>query len=128
MVTVALDHILQQSLVLRVDTSQTVLVDHEDTLTVADIELGGRHRVVRRAVGIAAKGLQLLYAPCHQRLGDGCTHTSMVLVHVHALQLQLLTVQQEALVGIEGDVADACCRFIDVGHPTTDLYRCFHLI
>ena len=64
MIAVALDHIRQQALVLGVDTREAVLVDDEDAFTVADVQEGWCHGVVRGTVGIAAHLLQLSDAPC----------------------------------------------------------------
>ena len=83
---------LQQPQVLFVDTHQTVLVDYQDTLSVANVEQGRGHRVVRGTIGITADGLQLFDAPCLQGIGDGSPHTGMILMHVHTLQLQRLSV------------------------------------
>ena len=52
----------------------------------------------------------------------------MVLVHVHSLQFQRFSVEQEALVGIEVDVAYACGGLIDIGHLSVHLDGCLHLI
>ena len=91
-VAVALDQALQQPQVLLVDTHQTVLVDYQDTLSVANVEQGRGHRVVRGTIGITADGLQLFDAPCLQGIGDGSPYTGMILMHVHTLQLQRLSV------------------------------------
>ena len=56
-VAVAAYHILQQSQMLRIDARQSVFVDDQYTLAVADVEQGGRHRVVRCTVGIATQFL-----------------------------------------------------------------------
>ena len=45
-VAVALDHTLQQSEVLLVDTSQSVFVNHQYSLSVADVEQGRCHGVM----------------------------------------------------------------------------------
>ena len=55
MVAVALDKSLQQSEVLIVDTCQTVLVDDQYTLPVADVELCRSGGVMGRAIGITAQ-------------------------------------------------------------------------
>ena len=70
---------------LVVDTHQSVLVDYQDALAVADIQYGRCHGVMRCTIGIAAKSLQLPDAPCLQGIGYGSAHTGVVLVHVHAL-------------------------------------------
>ena len=128
MIAVAAYHPLQQAKMLVVDTRQAVLVYHEHSLTVADVEQGWRHRVVRRAVGIAAEFLQLPDTPFHERFRDGSTYTSMILMHIHALQFQRLTIQHEAFISIEGYVADTRCGLIDVRHLSSHFHCCLHLI
>ena len=64
MVTVAPDHILQQAQLGVVDARQTVLVDDQHPLTVADVKQGRCHWVVRGTIGITSQCLQLPNAPC----------------------------------------------------------------
>ena len=52
----------------------------------------------------------------------------MILMKIDALQFQLLTIQEETLISIEGNVANASCRLIDVRYFTIHLYRRLHLI
>ena len=63
MIAVALDHAFQKSQMLVVDAHQTIFVDYEYSLAVADIQEGGSHGIVRRTVGIASQLLQLAYSP-----------------------------------------------------------------
>ena len=83
---------------------------------------------MRCTIGITAKRLQLLDAPGLQSIGNGRTHTRMILMQVHTLQLQRLTIQQEASLGVEPNIADARSGFIDVHHPTVHLHRGLYLI
>ena len=128
MVAVALDKSLQQSEVFIVDTCQTVLVDDQYTLPVTDVELCRSGGVMGRAIGITAQLLQSLDTPGHQCLGDGCSYTGMILVQVETLELQWLTVEQEPLVGIEGNLTKTGRGLIDVGHHSTNLHDGLHLI
>ena len=113
---------------LGVDAGEAVLVDDEDALAVADVELCRRHGIVRSAIGVAAESLQLADAPCHQCLGQGSPHAGVVLVHVHSLQLQRLAVEQEAAVDIELHVAEAGGGLVDVGHLAVHGDGGLHLI
>ena len=108
MIPIAFDHPLQQTQVFLVDTHQTILVDHEDTLTITGIEQSWRHRIVRGTVGITAKLFQLFDTPSLQCIRDGGTHTGMILMQVYALQFQLLSVEEESLFSIEGNLTDTC--------------------
>ena len=106
MVAVAVYHAFQQAGMFLVDTRQTVLLYHKDAEAVAGIEHFGSHRVMAGAVGIAAELLQFLQPVHLQSVGNADTYSGVVLVHVHTFQLQRPPVQEEALVGIEADVAD----------------------
>ena len=83
---------------------------------------------MRGTIGVTAELLQLLDAPRHQRFGNGSPHAGMILMEVHTLQLQWLTIQQESSVSIEVDGSDSDCRRIDIRHLTADPHRRFHLI
>ena len=52
----------------------------------------------------------------------------MILMEVHTLQLQWLSIQQKTLVGIEVHGTDTDSRRIDIRHPSSDLHRRLHLI
>ena len=52
----------------------------------------------------------------------------MILMKVHTLQLHLLTVQQETLLGIERYLTDACCGLISVCYFSILDDGGFHLI
>ena len=128
MVAITFDHPLQQAQMFLVDTHQTVLIDDQHTLAVADIEQGRSHGVMRGTIGIAADGLQLTDAPRLQGIGDSGSHAGMILMHVHALQFQRLTVKQEASFCVEGNLADADRGGIDIGHLVIHLDDVLYLI
>ena len=106
MVAVAVYHAFQQAGMFLVDTRQTVFFYHKDAEAVAGIEHFGSHRVMGRTVGIAAELLQFLQPVHLQGIGNAGTYSGVVLVHVHTFQFQRLSVQEEALVGIEADVTN----------------------
>ena len=83
---------------------------------------------MRGAIGIAAELFELLDAPGLQGIGDGCSHTGVVLMHVDAFQLQGFAVQKKALFSVEGNVADTRRGRIDIHHLAVHLHRCLHLI
>ena len=116
MITITFDHPLQQAQVFFVDTHQTVLVDDEDSLTIADIEQCWCHGVMRGTVGVNAILFQLFDAPSLQSIGDGSAHTSMILMQVDTFQFQRLSVEEEALLRIKGDITDTCCREVNIRH------------
>ena len=106
MVAVAVYHTFQQAGMFLVDTRQTVFLYHKNAEAVAGIEHFGSHRVMGRTVGIAAELLQFLQSVHLQGIGNAGTYSGVVLVHVHTFQFQRLSVQKEALVGIEADVTN----------------------
>ena len=106
MVAVAVYHAFQQAGMFFVDTRQTVFLYHKNAEAVAGIEHFGSHRVMGRTVGIAAELLQFLQSVHLQGIGNAGTYSGVVLVHVHTFQFQRLSVQEEALVGIEADVTN----------------------
>ena len=128
MIAVAFDHPFQQPQMLLINTHQTVLVDHQHTLSVADIEQSRGHRVMRSAIGIAADRFQLTDAPGLQGIGDSSSHTGMILMHVHAFQFQRLTIQQEPFFCIEGNLADTDSGGVDIRHLIIHLHDVLHLI
>ena len=106
MVAVAVYHAFQQAGMFFVDTRQTVFLYHKNAEAVTGIEHFGSHRVMGRTVGIAAELLQFLQSVHLQGIGNAGTYSGVVLVHVHTFQFQRLSVQEEALVGIEADVTN----------------------
>ena len=106
MVAVAVYHAFQQAGMFLVDARQTVFLYHKNAEAVAGIEHFGSHRVMGRTVGIAAELLQFLQSVHLQGIGNAGTYSGVVLVHVHTFQFQRLSVQEEALVGIEADVTN----------------------
>ena len=106
MVAVAVYHAFQQAGMFFVDTRQTVFLYHKNAEAVTGIEHFGSHRVMGRTVGIAAELLQFLQSVHLQGIGNAGTYSGVVLVHVHTFQFQRLSVQKEALVGIEADVTN----------------------
>ena len=106
MVAVAVYHTFQQAGMFLVDARQTVFLYYKNAEAVAGIEHFGSHRVMGRTVGIAAELLQFLQSVHLQGIGNAGTYSGVVLVHVHTFQFQRLSVQEEALVGIEADVTN----------------------
>ena len=69
-----------------------------------------------RADGVDAHGLEPLQPPLDEGIGQRDADSGMVLVVVGALQLDVLTVEEEALIGIEAEAADAEGRGAAVHH------------
>ena len=68
MVAVALNHILQEPDMLGVGAHKPVFVNGHNALAVADVEQSGTHRIVRRAISVAAKVLKPLNPVLHEGL------------------------------------------------------------
>ena len=128
MVAVAVYHTFQQAGMFLVDTCQAVFFYHKDTKAVAGIEHFGSHRVMGRTVGIAAELLQFLQSVRLQGIGNADSHSGIVLVHVHAFQFQRLSVQEEALVGIETDMANTDWSDYGIHLPAVLPDTCLHII
>ena len=84
MIAVALNHPLQQSQMLIINSRQSVLVDDEDALAVADVEQGGCHGVMRSAISVAADSFQLFDTPCLKGIRNGRPYAGMILMQVHS--------------------------------------------
>ena len=107
MVAVAANHALQEVDVLAVHARQAVFLNDQNAQRVAGSQHLRRHGVMGSAVGIAAELLELFQPVGLEGVGDAAPYARMVLVHVHALQLHMLAVQEEAFVWVECDVTDA---------------------
>src|SRR6185369_3860303 len=77
----------------------------------------------RGAIDVAAKFLQLRDAELLQRIRNGGTDASVVLVIVRAFEFHVLTVEEKSFVSVETDRADAKSRFITVHHRAAGLDR-----
>ena len=128
MVAVAVYHTFQQAGMFLVDARQTVFLYYKNAEAVAGIEHFGSHRVMGRTAGIAAELLQFLQSVHLQGIGNAGTYSGVVLVHVHTFQFQRLSVQEEALVGIEADVANTNRGGHHVHLPTVLPDAGFHFI
>ena len=113
-VPVAADHASEKLSMFLVDACKAVLLDDEDAETVAYVQQSWSHRVMARAVCVASELLQLHEPPLLECVWDAAAHSGVVLVHVHALELHHLTVEEEAPVVVECYVSDAGCGLIAV--------------
>ena len=108
---VTLDHLAERFQLRRIDAHQPRLFQDIHAQAVADVQQGGRSRIVGGADGIDAVALQLLDAIHIQRVGDGGTHTGMVLVDIHAVDAEHLAVDQDTPVGIDLDFRARTCGY-----------------
>ena len=107
MVTVPFNHPLEKTHVFFVHSRQAVFLNHQDTQFITGIQHLGSHRIMARTIGIGTHLLQLSQAEILQGIRNTGSYPCMVLMHIEAFQLHCLTIQQETLVGMELDVADA---------------------
>ena len=107
MVAVALHHLFQVVQVFRAAAQQAVLVHHEHPEPVASVQQFGRGRVVAAPVGVTAHLLQPANAEFLNAVGHGRSHARVVLMAADALDLQVLSVQEETAVRIEPEAPDA---------------------
>ena len=94
-------HILQQALVLRVDTHKAIFVDHHHAQAVADVQEGRGGGIVGAADGVYAQFLKLLHAPLDEAVRHRAARSGVVLVKVYALENHLAAVEHKAFIGIE---------------------------
>ena len=115
MVSVASDHAFEKVDMLLVYACEAVLFDDEDSQTVTCIEKFRSHRIMAGTVCVASEFLQLQKPPLLKSVGYSASYTCMILVHVHTLELHLLSVEDEAFVRVEPDMPYSCHGFICVG-------------
>ena len=71
---------------------------------------------MRGPIGVAPHSLEFAETVGQQVVRDGGTHSGMVLVHVHTLNLHRLTVEQQSAVGIKYHLANAHLHTLTVDH------------
>ena len=114
MIAVAPDHVLELRQAFRVRGQHARLVEHQHAEFVAGVEQFRRRRVVRRADAVAAHLLQLAHAEVLHGIGQRHADAGVILVVAGALHLDGLAVEEEALVGVELQVANAEARLVAV--------------
>ena len=107
MVSVSTYHPLKQVHMLTVDSCETVFLDDKNSQSVADVQQSRCHRVVARTVGVAAELLELHQSPFLKAIRDAGSYSCVVLVHVYTLQLDHLSIEEEASVVVEFNMSDA---------------------
>ena len=106
MIAVALYHPLQQPDMFPIDPHQPVLLNDQNTQTVAKVKNFRGHRIMARPVGIASEFFQLHQPPFLELVSDGRSNSGMVLMHVHSFELDTFTVEEKSPVGVEFYLAD----------------------
>ena len=102
---------------------------HDDEAhAVAQVEQFGGRRVVRAADAVAPHLLQYLQLPLDGTRVDRRTQATQVVVHAHAVYLDVLPVKEETLLGIELEGADAEGRVVDIGHLAAGKHRGAHIV
>ena len=99
------------------------LVHDQESHAVAQVQKLLRVGIVAGAYGVTAHLSQQFEAPLPDPLGHRRPHAAGVVVQAHAVQLHLLAVQQEALVGVENRFADADGRIVLVHYPVLQAHR-----
>ena len=85
----------------------TVLVHHQHSHPVGGIVKRFADRVVRATLGVRAHSLELRNAPRPEIIRRGHAHSGKIMMDAHATNLDALSIQKEALVGIEPERPDA---------------------
>ncbi len=95
-------------------------VEHDTAKVIADVEHLGSRRIVARAQGVTAHLFEDFVLPFDRATVDGRTERSHVVVHADAVEFDVTTVEEAALVFVKRDRANAETRFIGVGLPAVD--------
>ncbi len=98
MVFVPLYHAPERFQLGRVHAHQARFLHHVHAQGVANVQESLGEGIVGGADGIDTQRLQLFDFPHPKGVRDGHTHTGMVLVQVHALQLDSFSVNEDALL------------------------------
>ena len=102
---------------------------HDDEAhAVAQVEQFGGRRVVRAADAVAPHILQYLQLPLDGTRVDRRAQATQVVVHTHAVYLDVLPVKEEALLGIELKGTDAEGRVVNIGHLAVGKHRGAHIV
>ena len=102
------------------------LVHHDEAHAVAQVEQLGGGRVVRTADAVAAHLLQYLQLALDGTGVDRRAQAAQVVVHAHAVYLDVLPVEEEAFLRIKLEGADAEGCVVDVGHLPVGQHRGAH--
>ena len=92
------------------------LVHHQQAQLVAQIQQVGIRRIVGGAQGVASRSLELFKPPPPDLLGRCCTQCARIVMDAHTTELHAFAIEEEALVGVEADGADAHKQLPLVGH------------
>ena len=114
MIAVAPDHVLKLCQAFRIRGQHARLVEHQHPEFVAGVEQFRSRWVVRGADPVAAHFLELPHAEILHRIRQRHADAGVILVVARPLDLDGLAVQQEALVGIELEVANAEARLVAI--------------
>ena len=107
MIAVAPHQIGELAQAFRIRRHHARLIEHQHAQLVAGVEQFRRGRIVRGAQRVAAHLLQLANAVVLHRIGQRRAHAGVVLVIAGSLQLDRLAVQEESLLRVERDRANA---------------------
>ena len=114
MVAVAPDHALELAHLLGARSHQAVLVEDEQAEAVTRFQQFRVRGIMGAAHGVGAKILQAGNAKCLQSVRQGHADAGEILVGVGALEFDAAAVEEETLVGVEPNRADAERGFIAV--------------
>jgi hypothetical protein len=110
MVPVAQEQALELAHEFIRESEPPVLVHHEHSHPVAQIEHLRRRRVMRHPICVDAHLLEFFQAELEQRVGKCNADAGMVLVIADAFEDDVLAVEEETLVLVELDRADSEIR------------------
>ena len=128
MVAVPSDHILQHRELVRVDSEQAVFLEYEHPHFVTQVQELCCHRVVAGSVGIGPHPLKALYAVPLESVRNGRADSGVVLVVVGALELDVLSVEKEALVLVQYYLTETGAGSDLINFLSVQQHSCDHLV
>ena len=91
-----------------IDPHQPVLLNDQNAQTVAQVKNFRGHGIMARPVSIATDLFQLHKPPFLELVSNGRSNSCMVLMHVHAFELDTFTVEEKSPVRVKFHLADTC--------------------
>src|SRR5208337_2249989 len=143
MVAIAADEILQVPLIPLIEVEAVAiaadlplgdfpfiegLVHYQKPQLVAEVEEFCRERVVAGADRVTAHLSQNLEPPFPDALGDSGTDAASFMMKAHAVEFDMLPVEQESSVRVEQSLADADGCFVYIEDPVVLHQRATHCV
>ena len=104
------------------------LVHHDESHRITHIQEFRSWRIMRRTDGIDTHGLQFGEFTVEGILMQSSAQASKVVMLAHTIQLEVLTIQPKACLGIKLEITETCGGFHFIDYLTSHQQLCAHLI